>query len=109
MLYFQGLVGAVFEGIGVSTGSYIGGILISRFNGSTAFRLFSFGAFFFFGLHVAIQWLIRKCSGPYGKKSTVHGDDESNDRKSNDALEINQNMGRQVKVDDGFKDIDLTK
>ncbi|CAO1428232.1 unnamed protein product [Diamesa hyperborea] len=37
----QGLVGAVFEGIGVSMGSLIGGLLMQNIGGSATFKLFS--------------------------------------------------------------------
>lgn len=105
----QGLVGAVFEGIGVSTGSYIGGLMMERFQGSTTFRIFSFGAFAFFGIHVMVQWLLTKFTGPYGKKSTMNGTDENSDKMSNETLEVNKNEGRKEALDDGFKDIDLTQ
>uniref|UniRef100_A0A1B6D4I8 Major facilitator superfamily associated domain-containing protein n=1 Tax=Clastoptera arizonana TaxID=38151 RepID=A0A1B6D4I8_9HEMI len=35
----QGLVGAIFEGLGVSTGSFIGGILFSKMDGAMVFRI----------------------------------------------------------------------
>lgn len=98
----------MFEGIGVSTGSYFGGWMMTSLNGSTTFRIFSFGAFFFCGLHVLVQWLLTKFTGPYGKKSTVNNGDENGDKRSNETLEINQNEGRHRKLDDGFKDIDLS-
>ena len=73
--------------------------------GSMAFQYFSYGAFFFFALHVFIQWMLSKLIGPYGKKSTV----ESPDNNSNEALEVNnKKMKGQEKTDDGFKDVDLT-
>lgn len=68
--------------------------------GSATFRIFSYGAFFFFALHVLVQWLLTKLTGPYGKKSTT----ERADTKSNEALEVSKNeVG-----EDGFRDVDLT-
>lgn len=78
---------------------------MERLQGSATFRIFSYGAFLFFALHVMVQWLLTKFTGPYGKKSTVN----DGDKRSNEALEINQNEGRQEKLEDGFKDIDLTQ
>lgn len=104
----KGLVGAVFEGIGVSTGSFIGGYLMENFQGSAAFRIFSYGAFIFFGLHVVVQWLLTKITGPYGKKSTANVADNS-DNISKEALEFNKNENGKNKLDDGFKEIDLTR
>lgn len=103
----QGLVGAVFEGVGVSTGSLIGGRLMNTIRGSATFRIFSYGAFFFFGLHVLVQWLLTKITGPYGKKSSPEVDDDA-DKASNEAIEVSKsNEGD--KLEDGFKNIDLTK
>jgi hypothetical protein len=102
------LVGAVFEGIGVSTGSYIGGKLMERIQGSATFRIFSYGAFIFFAAHVFIQWALTKLIGPYGKKPTAHVADNA-ENKSSEALEINKNGDGHDKLDDGFKEIDLTK
>ena len=103
----QGLVGAVFEGIGVSMGSLIGGILMQNIGGSGTFRLFSVAAFFCFISHVFIQWLLTRISGPYGKKSSVHISQA--DSKSIETLEINAIENNQDKMDElGFKDIDLS-
>lgn len=41
---FQGLVGAIFEGIGVSSGSLLGGYFMKEFGGSITFRVFGIGA-----------------------------------------------------------------
>lgn len=103
------MVGAVFEGIGVSTGSYIGGMLMESVQGSQTFRIFSYGAFIFFALHVSVQWLLTKIDGPYGKKSNVHISTDEGDKRSNEALDVNNEVGKKDVVDDGFKEIDLTR
>jgi hypothetical protein len=99
---FQGLVGAVFEGIGVSIGSYLGGQSMQNFGSSKTFEYFAYGAFAAFIIHVILQYLMNKCLGPFGKKSSA---DESAG-KSIEALDT------KTKVDkiseDGFKEIDLT-
>lgn len=78
---------------------------MTSLQGSATFRLFSYGAFIFFVVHVLVQWLLTKLTGPYGKKSTVH--EESPDNKSTEALEVRKVEGGGDNVDDGFKEIDL--
>ncbi|XP_065348789.1 major facilitator superfamily domain-containing protein 6-A isoform X1 [Cloeon dipterum] len=56
----QGLVGAVFEGIGVSMGSLIGGILFNDIGGANTFLAYSIATFVLFCLHVAVQPLMRR-------------------------------------------------
>jgi len=91
----------------VSTGSFIGGRLMNELKGSATFRLYSYGAFFFFALHVFIQWLIEKIAGPYGKKSGAV-QPEGSDLKLKQALDANKEVGEK-KLDDGFSEIDLTR
>lgn len=81
---------------------------MEELKGSATFRIFSYGAFLFFLAHVGIQWLLTKLIGPYGKRSTVHNTD-GQDEKSKEALDIDANGGRKEKLEDGFKDIDLTR
>ena len=79
--------------------------MMQNLKGSATFRIFSYGAFLFFGIHVLVQWLLEKFTGPYGKKSSVH--DEKPDQKSSEALDAKKSgVGGD---DDGFKDIDLTR
>lgn len=54
----QGLVGAIFEGVGVSLGSLIGGFLFSVFNGSTVFRMYGLAALLFCVLHITLQFFL---------------------------------------------------
>lgn len=69
MIFFQGLVGAIFEGVGVSTGSLIGGYLMAAYGGSLTFRYFSFAFVIFLCIHASIQALLNKIFGPFGKRS----------------------------------------
>ncbi|XP_066138114.1 major facilitator superfamily domain-containing protein 6 [Euwallacea fornicatus] len=59
----QGVVGAVFEGIGASIGSLCGGYAISSVDGTLTFRYFGFGALGICALHVIVQWLLRSADG----------------------------------------------
>jgi len=53
----QGMVGAIFEGVGVSIGSLIGGLLFGAVGGSTTFLIYGVCAFGVFMLHVFIQYI----------------------------------------------------
>lgn len=56
---FQGLVGAVFEGVGTSLGSFIGGRLYETYGGANTFRWFGFGSLICCVAHVLLQCLIK--------------------------------------------------
>ncbi|XP_014287821.1 major facilitator superfamily domain-containing protein 6 isoform X2 [Halyomorpha halys] len=56
----QGLVGAVFEGLGVSLGSFIGGLLFDKIGGSAAFQWFGIAAAVSCFLHSIAQHFIAK-------------------------------------------------
>uniref|UniRef100_A0A1L8DEU6 Putative transporter n=2 Tax=Nyssomyia neivai TaxID=330878 RepID=A0A1L8DEU6_9DIPT len=53
----QGLVGAVFEGIGVSMGSFIAGISFEKIGGSLTFRWFGLGALGLLVIHILVRRL----------------------------------------------------
>ncbi|XP_065076312.1 major facilitator superfamily domain-containing protein 6 [Ochlerotatus camptorhynchus] len=63
----QGLVGAVFEGVGVSLGSLLAGNLFFKVGGSKTFRWFGVGALILFVVHVFIQFLM---GGTLGSRDT---------------------------------------
>ncbi|KAK9500670.1 hypothetical protein O3M35_001894 [Rhynocoris fuscipes] len=54
----QGLVGAVFEGIGVSLGSFIGGTLINTYSGSKTFLMFGLAALLCALIHALVQYFV---------------------------------------------------
>ncbi|XP_037933558.1 major facilitator superfamily domain-containing protein 6 isoform X2 [Teleopsis dalmanni] len=56
----QSLVGAIFEGIGVSMGSLIGGILYSTVGGGHMYAIFGTGAFVAFVVHVCVQMYLQR-------------------------------------------------
>lgn len=64
---FQGLVGAVFEGVGVSLGSLLAGNLFERIGGSRTFRLFGIAALLLAVAHVLIQYFMDRF-GTEGKQ-----------------------------------------
>lgn len=53
-------MGAVFEGVGVSAGSFIGGLLFKWYGGAATFRMFGICSFIFCLLHVAVQYLLHR-------------------------------------------------
>ncbi|XP_017111955.1 major facilitator superfamily domain-containing protein 6-A isoform X2 [Drosophila elegans] len=56
----QSLVGAIFEGVGVSMGSLIGGLLFESVTARTTFEIFGIGAFIIFVIHVSIQLYLQR-------------------------------------------------
>ncbi|XP_029163760.1 major facilitator superfamily domain-containing protein 6 isoform X1 [Nylanderia fulva] len=56
----QGFVGAVFEGIGVASGSFICGWLMDTFGGVTLLRTFSVGALIWLSVFWLLELLLRK-------------------------------------------------
>ncbi|XP_052752623.1 major facilitator superfamily domain-containing protein 6-like isoform X2 [Galleria mellonella] len=55
----QGLVGAMYEGVGTSIGSMIGGQLYKSYGGSTTFRWFGISSLIFCALHVFSQYALK--------------------------------------------------
>lgn len=70
--YFQGLVGAIFEGAGVSLGSFVGGLIYEKYGGPWTFRLFGIGSLIACLFHFFVQLLLQRRS-----KTTSGGSDQS--------------------------------
>lgn len=49
------MVGASYEGIGVSLGSFLGGLFYSQYGGALTFRIFGVAAFIVCGLHCIVN------------------------------------------------------
>ncbi|XP_022902451.2 major facilitator superfamily domain-containing protein 6-A [Onthophagus taurus] len=56
----QGLFGAVFEGVGVSLGSLLGGQLLEEVGGVWTFRIFGISSLSLCVVHAALQFIMRK-------------------------------------------------
>lgn len=56
----KGLVGAIFEGVGVSCGSLIGGYMFNSIGGSKTFRIFGVCSLVLFLIHVMVQKCLNK-------------------------------------------------
>ncbi|XP_055609461.1 major facilitator superfamily domain-containing protein 6 [Uranotaenia lowii] len=65
----QGLVGAVFEGVGVSCGSLLAGHLFFNVGGSQTFRYFGIAALILCAVHATVQFLLDR----FGTKDTRLG------------------------------------
>ncbi|XP_059612922.1 major facilitator superfamily domain-containing protein 6 isoform X2 [Phlebotomus argentipes] len=68
----QGLVGAVFEGVGVSMGSLIAGILFAKIGGSLTFRYFGLGALLLLVLHVIVRRIHDRFAPKFGPRKKVN-------------------------------------
>lgn len=88
---FKGLVGAIFEGIGVSAGSFIAGNLFASVGGSLTFRYYGIMSLVFFVIHVVVQKLMAKYSRGSGKDIEV---------TSNKSEELNMNSGKNTNPND---------
>lgn len=97
-------MGAVFEGIGVSCGSWLGGNLMAKHGGSITFQYFAIAALLAFLAHIIIQMLMDKFLGPYGKKSANETIKNGNSGEHLDIAATNH-----VEGDDGFKEVDLAR
>ncbi|KAJ4443502.1 hypothetical protein ANN_05174, partial [Periplaneta americana] len=58
----QGVVGAMFEGVGLSLGGLLGGVLYDRYGGALTFQMFGVTSFIIFILHVFVQHLMTTSS-----------------------------------------------
>lgn len=61
----------MFEGVGVSLGSFIAGMLFNSIGGSATFRLFGTGALIFLVVHVVVQKVYARFAGSIGKEAVV--------------------------------------
>ncbi|KAL4717839.1 hypothetical protein ACJJTC_000988 [Scirpophaga incertulas] len=62
----QGLVGAIFEGVGTSLGSYVGGRLYQSYGGKFTFQWYGIASLLFCALHICVQYFQRYNEGHVG-------------------------------------------
>ncbi|XP_021956189.1 major facilitator superfamily domain-containing protein 6 isoform X2 [Folsomia candida] len=60
-----GVIQAAFLGIGVASGSLVGGLIFHKYSGGTAFRVFGVGCLIFCAIHATIMCILNKKSN-YG-------------------------------------------
>lgn len=68
----QGLVGAVFEGIGASIGSFVGGYMFEEYSGKITYRIFGIVSLVLCLVHFGVQLLIKRAHK--GEKNNVEND-----------------------------------
>ncbi|KOC63116.1 Major facilitator superfamily domain-containing protein 6 [Habropoda laboriosa] len=89
----QGFIGAVFEGIGVSSGSLICGWLIDTYGGVTMLRAFSVGTLLWLTCFWLIQLLLQKL-----KKSSIQMGHNHLANYANPDDAINMTMSRELET-----------
>lgn len=65
------MVGAIFEGIGVSSGSLLGGFLMQTYGGSITFRAFGIGAICLSIVHHFVHRFMDDFLSKHGKQDDV--------------------------------------
>lgn len=70
----KGLVGAIFEGIGVSSGSFVCGYLMNIYGGSVTFRIFGITAICLSFVHYFVQKFLDTFAARHGKNSITMPD-----------------------------------
>lgn len=86
----QGLVGAVFEGIGVSSGSFICGYLMNIYGGSVTFRIFGVSAICLSFVHYFVQKFLDTYAARHGKHTntmpdlTIQSNNEAPEQRNGD-------------------------
>lgn len=111
-------MGAVFEGVGVSIGSLVGGIMFSKVGGSATFRWFGLGAMVFMVIHVVVQKLYARIVGSFGKDAQTTANGVSTitmsspplhtmDSENSDALKLKNTSDSLLLDEQGFKEVPL--
>ncbi|XP_017059937.1 major facilitator superfamily domain-containing protein 6-B isoform X1 [Drosophila ficusphila] len=105
----QSLVGAIFEGVGVSMGSLIGGQLFEAVSARTTFEIFGIGAFIIFVIHVSIQlYLQRNRNIDENGKGRVSSASATATAPATASLETDRPKNTDHKDGDGFREVDLS-
>lgn len=105
----QSLVGAIFEGVGVSIGSQIAGQLFKAVSARTTFEIFGIGAFIAFIIHVCVQmYLQRNGTAENGKGRPSSVSASAPDSETNNANEADNTHSDKNTSKDQFTDVDLT-
>ncbi|KAJ9601320.1 hypothetical protein L9F63_000542 [Diploptera punctata] len=89
----QGIIGAIFEGVGVSLGSLLGGVLYDTYGGAQTFLAVGVASFIAFLLHVLVQSLLTCSSRFYPAAAATYMSPEGAIK----SLETKQTAQRQEK------------
>lgn len=104
-------MGAIFEGVGVSMGSLIGGLLFESVSARTTFEIFGIGAFILFVVHVCVQmYLQRNGSTDENGKGRVSSASASVSGTAPTPSSVESAKPKEIanKDADGFRDVDLS-
>lgn len=89
------MVGAIFEGIGVSSGSFLCGYLMKLYGGSITFRIFGIGAICLSFIHYFVQRFMESYTSRHGKtitlaqnKSQTFAQDDNEKRSQSNGTEL---------------------
>lgn len=105
----QSLVGAIFEGVGVSIGSQIAGQLFAAVGARTTFEIFGIGAFIVFIIHVCLQmYLQRNGSSENGKGRPSLASASAPAVETNSVKDADNPINDKNTPKDQFCDVDLT-
>lgn len=80
-------MGAIFEGVGVSTGSFVFGYLMNTYGGSVALRIFGIAAICLSFVHYFVQKFLDTFAARHGKTLTItqdHSPTNANAQASNE-------------------------
>lgn len=95
------MVGAIFEGIGVSSGSFLCGYLMGEVGGSITFRIFGISAICLSFVHYFVQRFLDSCTTRHGKTITIAQD------KSH-AYTLDDNVSQMNGTNETFKQVEFT-
>lgn len=86
------MVGAIFEGVGVSIGSFIGGIMFERVGGSRTFLIYGIAVLVFCVIHIGVQKLLQRYSNVNGKNRSESGAIQAESASANDTITKNDSL-----------------
>ncbi|KAH8261380.1 hypothetical protein KR044_008072 [Drosophila immigrans] len=109
----QSLVGAIFEGVGVSIGSQVAGQLFAAVSARTTFEIFGIGAFIIFIVHVCVQMYLQRNvpdENGKGRSSTASAPASASASPSSTATNTANDIVNPTspKNLDEFRDVDLS-
>lgn len=88
------MVGAVFEGIGVSSGSFICGYLMKIYGGSVTFRIFGVSAICLSFVHYFVQKFLDTFAARHGKNSytmpdhAIQSNNDAHEQRNGDVSNV---------------------
>lgn len=97
----QGLVGALHEGIGIASGSLIGGVLMAKLGGSMTFRWYGGVGLVLCAVHVLAQIAIER----FGDTSRVDGKTEASGGDDSEVVERDAEIAEKANAREVYRTI----